>query len=175
MLTGPIRMAPDVDAIERAFDHAKYGRFSPAPWLEALIPSFVDSSLAPPGAHVMSLYAQYAPETLREGSWDTSREPLLKAVFETLDRFMPGIRSLVVEAEILTPADLERGWGLSGGHIHHGELALDQLFTMRPLLGWSQYRTPVEGLWLCSAGTHPGLGLTGGSGANAAREILRRS
>ncbi len=170
-----IRMAPDVDAMERAFDHVKYGAFSTAPWLEALIPTVADPSLAPPGAHVMSLYVQYAPHTLREGTWDTARGPFLDAVLTTLDRYMPGIRSLIVEAEVLTPADLAREWGMAGGHIHHGELALDQLFTMRPLLGWSQYRTPVTGLWLCSAGTHPGLGLTGGSGANAAREILRHS
>ena len=168
-------MAPDVDAIERAFDHAKYGRYSPAPWLEACIPSLFDPTLAPPGAHVMSIYAQYAPVTLRDGSWDGAREGLLRAVLDTLDRYMPGVRSLIVEAEVMTPADLEREWGLAGGHIHHGEMALDQLFTMRPLLGWSQYRTPIEGLWLCGAGTHPGLGLTGGSGANAAREMLRGS
>ncbi len=168
-----LRMAPDVDAMERAFDHAKYGRYSPTPWLEAVIPTLVDPTLAPAGAHVMSIYAQYAPLTLREGSWDTERQGLLRAVLDTLDRYMPGVRSLIVEAEVMTPADLEREWGMAGGHIHHGELALDQLFTMRPLLGWSQYRTPIDGLWLCSAGTHPGLGLTGGSGANAAREILR--
>jgi len=167
-----IRMAADVDAMERAFDHVKYGAFSPSPWLEALIPTLADPSLAPPGAHVMSIYAQYAPHTLREGAWDTARAPFLAAVLETLDRYMPGIRSLVVEAELLTPADLEHEWGMAGGHIHHGELALDQLFTMRPLLNWSQYRTPVKGLWLCGAGTHPGLGLTGGSGANAARSVL---
>jgi len=122
---------------------------------------------------VMSIYAQYAPHTLRDGTWDTAREGLLHAVLDTLERYMPGVRGLIVEAEVMTPADLEREWGMAGGHIHHGELALDQLFTMRPLLGWSQYRTPIQGLWLCSAGTHPGLGLTGGSGANAAREILR--
>jgi phytoene dehydrogenase-like protein len=174
-LTGRIRMAPDVDFIERAFDHVKYGRFSPAPWLEATIPSLVDASLAPAGAHVLSIYAQYAPATLREGTWDASRKALLDAVLDTLDRYMPGARTLIVDAEVLTPADLEREWGLTGGHIHHGELALDQLFTMRPLLGWSQYRTPIDGLWLCGAGTHPGLGLTGGSGANAAREVLRRT
>lgn len=172
-LRARIRMAPDVDAIERAFDHVKYGEYSPSPWLEAVIPSVADPTLAPPGAHVLSVYAQYAPHTLREGTWETSRRRLLDAVLSTLDRYMPGIHSLVVDAEILTPADLEREWGMSGGHIHHGELTLDQLFTMRPLLGWSQYRTPVTGLWLCGAGTHPGLGLTGGSGANAAHEILR--
>lgn len=168
-----LRIAPDIDYVERAYDEVKYGRMSPAPYVEALIPSLVDPTLAPPGAHVMSVYAQYAPHTLREGSWDEARPRLLDAVLGALDRAMPGIRGMVVASEVLTPADLEREWGLAGGHIHHGELALDQLFTMRPLLGWSQYRTPIDGLWLCGAGTHPGLGLTGGSGANAAREILR--
>ena len=174
-LTGRIRMAPDVDFIERAFDHVKYGGFSPLPWLEAMLPSLIDPSLAPAGGHVLSIYAQYAPVTLCSGPWDDARQPLLHAVLDTLDRYMPGMRSLVVAAEVLTPADLERDWGLTGGHIHHGELALDQLFTMRPLLGWAQYRTPIDGLWLCGSGTHPGLGLTGGSGANAAREILART
>lgn len=168
-----LRMAPDVDAVERAFDHVKYGEYSPSPWLEAVVPTLTDPTLAPPGAHVLSVYAQYVPHTLRAGTWDAARRPLLDAVLTTLDRYMPGIRGLIVDVEILTPADLEREWSMSGGHIHHGELTLDQLFTMRPLLGWSQYRTPVAGLWLCGAGTHPGLGLTGGSGANAAREILR--
>jgi phytoene dehydrogenase-like protein len=174
-LTGRLRMAPEVDFIERAFDAAKYGRFSPAPWLEGMLPSLADPTLAPPGGHVLSIYAQYAPLHLRDGSWDTARGPLLEAILTTLESYMPGVRSLVVAAEVLTPADLEREWGLTGGHIHHGELALDQLFTMRPLLGWSQYRTPIDGLWLCGAGTHPGLGLTGGSGANAAREVLKRT
>ena len=168
-----LRIAPDIDYVERAFDEVKYGRLSPAPYVEALIPSLVDPTLAPQGAHVMSVYAQYAPHTLREGTWDEARPRLLDSVLGALDRAMPGIRGMVVASEVLTPADLEREWGMAGGHIHHGELALDQLFTMRPLLGWSQYRTPVDGLWLCGAGTHPGLGLTGGSGANAAREILR--
>ena len=163
----------EIYAMERAFDHVKYGAFSPSPWLEALIPSLADPSLAPPGAHVLSLYVQYAPHTLRDDTWDAARGAFLEAVLTTLDRYMPGVRSLIVEAEVLTPADLAREWGMAGGHIHHGELALDQLYTMRPLLGWSQYRTPIDGLWLCGAGTHPGLGLTGGSGANAAREILR--
>jgi len=167
-----LRIAPDIDAMERAFDHVKYGRWSPAPWLEVLIPSIADDTLAPSGAHVMSVYVQYAPHTLRTGTWDEERPALLDAVLTTLDGAMPGIRGLVAAAELLTPADLEHDWGMAGGHIHHGELALDQLFTMRPLLGWSQYRTPIDGLWVCSAGTHPGLGLTGGSGANAARAIL---
>ena len=169
-LTGPIRMAPDVDFIERAFDHAKYGRYSPSPWLEAMMPSLVDPSLAPAGGtRVVDLRAVRAGRRcatapgIRRGSRSCTRcSPRSTAT-------CPASRRLIVAAEVLTPADLERDWGLSGGHIHHGELTLDQLYTMRPLLGWSQYRTPIEGLWLCGAGTHPGLGLTGGSGANAAR------
>jgi len=174
-LTGRLRIAPDVDFIERAFDHAKYGRFSTAPWLEVTIPSLADPGLAPRGGHVLSIYAQYAPAVLREATWADAREAFLNAVLDALDRAMPGVRAMVTAAEVVTPADLAADWGLSGGDIHHGELALDQLFTMRPLLNWSQYRTPVNGLWLCGAGTHPGLGLTGGSGANAAREILKRT
>lgn len=168
-----LRMAPDIDFMERAFDPVKYGEFAAEPWLEALVPSLADPTLAPPGAHVMSIYAQYVPHTLRAGTWDTARPQVLAAVLDTLDRYVPGIRGLIVEAELLTPVDLAREWGSTGGHIHHGELTLDQLYTMRPLLGWSQHRTPLRKLWLCGAGTHPGLGLTGGSGANAAREILR--
>lgn len=168
-----LRMAPDIDFMERAFDAVKYGEYSTEPWLEAVVPSLADPTLAPAGAHVLSVYAQYAPLVLRHGSWDSARASLLASVLATLDRYMPGIRSVIVEAEVLTPADLAREWGMTGGHIHHGELTLDQLHTMRPLLGWSQYRTPLQKLWLCGAGTHPGLGLTGGSGANAAREILR--
>jgi phytoene dehydrogenase-like protein len=124
-------MAPDVDFIERAFD-PPCGGFAAAV-AEAVLPSLIDPSLAPAGGHVLSIYAQYAPVTLRSSSWDEARQPLLHAVLDTLDRYMPGVRSLVVAAEVLTPADLERDWGLTGGHIHHGELALDQLFTMRPL------------------------------------------
>jgi phytoene dehydrogenase-like protein len=181
MLGGRVRLAPDVDYLERAFDHAKYGRFSDAPWIEFTIPSINDAALAPPGAHVLSAYAQFAPYQLRDqgsgigdqGSWDSQREALGDTVVKTLMQYAPDLKSLIVERQTLTPLDLERGWGLTGGHIFHGELSLDQFFTMRPLLGFGQYRTPLKGLFLCGSGSHPGTGLTGGSGMNAAREVLR--
>jgi phytoene dehydrogenase-like protein len=173
MLAGRVRLAPDIDYLERAFDHAKYGRFSPQPWIELTIPSLADPSLAPPGAHVLSAYAQFAPYTLRDGDWDSSRAALQQAVIDTLSTCAPDIRALIVAAETLTPLDFERGWGLTGGHIFHGELSLDQFFTMRPLLGFGNYATPLRNLYLCGNGSHPGTGMTGGSGINAAREIAR--
>lgn len=173
MLAGRVRLAPDLDYLERAFDHAKYGRFSPQPWIEFTIPSLGDPTLAPPGAHVLSAYAQFAPYTLREGGWDASRDALGDAIVQALAQYAPDIGSLIVERQTLTPLDLERGWGLTGGHVFHGELSLDQFFTMRPLLGFGQYCTPIKGLYLCGSGSHPGTGLTGGSGLNASREVLR--
>ena len=173
VLAGRVRLAPDLDHLERAFDHAKYGRYSPHPWIEFTIPSIADPSFAPPGAHVLSAYAQFAPYTLREGNWDTAREAFGECVVNTLEQYAPGIKPLIVAGETLTPLDLERGWGLTGGHIFHGELSLDQFFTMRPLLGYGNYATPLRGLFLCGSGSHPGTGLTGGSGMNAAREIAR--
>ena len=173
MLAGRVRLAPDLDYLERAFDHAKYGRYSPQPWIEFTIPSIGEPSFAPPGAHVLSAYAQFAPYTLRDGDWDTAREAFGDCVINTLAHYAPDIKSTIVAAEILTPLDLERGWGLTGGQIFHGELSLDQFFTMRPLLGYGNYATPLRGLFLCGNGSHPGTGLTGGSGMNAAREIAR--
>lgn len=181
MLGGRVRLAPDIDYLERAFDHAKYGRFSTEPWIEFTVPSIGDPTLAPPGAHVLSAYVQFAPYALRDqGSgigdqrgWESARDALGDVAIKTLAQYAPDLPSLVVERQVLTPLDLERGWGLTGGHIFHGELSLDQFFTMRPLLGFGQYRTPVKGLFLCGSGTHPGTGLTGGSGMNAAREIVR--
>lgn len=173
MLASRVRLAPDLDYLERAFDHAKYGRFSERPWIEFTIPSLTNASLAPPGAHVLSAYVQFAPYALREGGWDASRDALGDAAIQTLSHYSPNLASLIVEHQVLTPLDLERGWGLTGGHIFHGELSLDQFFAMRPLLGFGQYGTPIKGLSLCGSGTHPGTGLTGGSGLNAAREVLR--
>lgn len=168
-----IRIAPDVDYLERAFDHSKYGRYSPEPYIELTIPSVLDPGLAPRDAHVMSAYVQFAPYELRGGTWDGEREAFGQTVIDTIEHYAPGLRSLIVARQVITPLDLERDYGFIGGHIFHGELALDQLLTMRPLLGWGQYRTPIRDLYLCSSGTHPGTGLTGGSGANAAREIIR--
>ena len=189
MLAGRVRLAPDLDYLERAFDDAKYGRFSTAPWIEFTIPSIDDPALAPPGAHVLSAYAQFAPYKLRDqgpgigeqgsgirGSgdlWESLREALGDCVVKTLTQYAPDLGSLIVARQTITPLDLERGWGLTGGQIFHGELSLDQFFTMRPLLGFGQYRTPLRGLFLCGSGAHPGTGLTGGSGINAAREIVR--
>jgi phytoene dehydrogenase-like protein len=174
LLSGRIHIGPTLDYIERAFDHAKYGEMSVDPWLEVTIPSILDPDLAPKDAHVMSVYASYAPFQLRGGNdWVSSRDLLLQRVLATLERFAPGLGSLVLAAEVVTPADMASTYGLWGGHIHHGELALDQLATMRPLLGYGRYESPVRGLYLCGAGTHPGGFMTGGSGKIAAREIVR--
>ena len=172
-LSARIRLCPDVDYLERAFDHSKYGRFSPDPYVELTIPSLLDPSLVRDGGHVLSAYVQFAPYQLRDRTWDEERENLARTAVDTIERHAPGLRSLIVAQQIITPLDLERTYGLTGGHIFHGELALDQMLTMRPLLGWGQYRTPIRDLYLCGSGTHPGTGLTGGSGANAAREVIR--
>jgi phytoene dehydrogenase-like protein len=172
-LTGRVRIAPDIDYLERAFDHSKYGRYSSEPYVEFTIPTLLDPSLAPDGAHVLSAYVQFAPYKLRETSWDQEREGLARTAIDAIQRHAPGIRGLIVAQQVITPLDLERTYGLTGGHIFHGELALDQMLSMRPLLGWGQYRAPIPGLYLCGSGTHPGTGMTGGSGANAAREIIR--
>src|SRR5580765_5037845 len=172
-LRGRIHIGPEIDYLERAFDESKYGNFSSHPYLEVAIPSLTDPSLAPTGKHVMSVYMQYAPFKLKSGDWSAQRDALGNTVVETLGLYAPGLPDLVEDAQIITPKDLEETYGLTGGHIFHGELALDQFFTMRPLLDWARYRTPIQNLYLCGSGTHPGAGLTGGSGANAAREILK--
>jgi phytoene dehydrogenase-like protein len=172
-LSGRIQISPEVDYLERAFDAAKYGEFSQHPYIEATIPTLWDSSLAPEGKHVMSIYMQYAPYKLRDADWDSQRIALGDTLIRTLAEYAPGLPDLIEAREVITPKDLELTYGLTGGHIFHGELALDQLFTMRPLLNWAQYRTPIQNLYLCGSGTHPGTGLNGMSGANAAREIIK--
>jgi phytoene dehydrogenase-like protein len=172
-LAGSIHIAPDLDYLERAFDASKYGTCSARPYLDITIPSLTDPSLAPPGAHVMSISAQFAPYRLRGTGWDTAGPRFADAVIETLEEHAPNVRSLILHRQLITPVDLESTYGLTGGHIFHGELALDQLFTMRPLLGWARYRTPIAGLYLCGAGTHPGYGISGLSGMNASREALK--
>jgi len=172
-LGGRVHIGPGIDYLERAFDASKYGEISESPYLDITFPSVVDPSLAPAGRHVMSVHAQYAPYALRGKRWEDARQDLSAAVLRTLERYAPGIGGLVEHQQVLTPVDLEQEYGLTGGHIHHGELALDQLFTMRPTLGWGQYATPITGLFLCGAGTHPGPGLTGACGENAARKILK--
>jgi phytoene dehydrogenase-like protein len=172
-LSGRIHIGPEIDYLERAFDAAKYGRCSAAPVLDIAIPTLTDPFLAPRDRHVMSIYAQFAPYKLRDGDWSSQRDAFADAVIKTLAAYAPGLPDLILHRQVITPLDMEREYGLTGGHIFHGELALDQIFTMRPLLGWARYRTPIEGLFLCGSGTHPGNGLTGLSGANAAREILK--
>jgi phytoene dehydrogenase-like protein len=172
-LSGAVHVGPDVDYLERAFDAAKYGRFSPEPYVRATIPSVLDPGLAPAGAHVLSAYVQYAPYELEKSDWEIASEPLGDAVTAILTRYAPDFPRLVVRRQVVTPHEIESVYGLTGGHIHHGEHALDQLFFMRPVLGWARYRTPIPGLYLCGAGTHPGGGLTGLPGANASREVLR--
>jgi phytoene dehydrogenase-like protein len=172
-LRGRVHVGPGIDYLERAFDASKYGETSASPYLDIAFPTLADPTMAPSGRHVMSVHMQYAPFTLRAGSWSGRGDELAGLVLRTLEDYAPGVTSLVEHRQVITPLDLEQIYGLTGGHIHHGELALDQLFTMRPTLGWADYRTPLSGLYLCGSGTHPGNGLTGASGRNAAREILR--
>ena len=177
LLRGRILAAPGIDAIERAFDTAKYGKVSDTPVLEATIPSLVDPSLvddAPDGTHVVSVSAQYAPYKLRDGSWDDAgrADAFGDQVVGVLDELAPGFGASVVAREVISPLDLERDYGLTGGHPLHGEQALDQFFLWRPFLGSGRYRLPIDGLYLCASGAHPGGGITGQPGQNAAREIL---
>ena len=172
-LSGRILIGDDIDDLERAFDASKYGDFSDRPWCEAVLPTVADPSLAPEGKHVMSIHAQYAPYRLREGNWASRREAFGDAVVGALASVCPDLPGLIVARRIVTPQDIEETYGSSGGHIFHGEHALDQLYAARPLLGWARYRTPIAGLYLCGAGTHPGGGVTGAPGANASREILK--
>ncbi len=176
LLRGRIVVAPGIDALERAFDASKYGRVSDPIVLEATIPSLVDPLLvegAPEGTQVMSVIAQYAPYGLRDGgSWDERREALGDAVIATLESVAPGIGGLVTARQVLTPVDLERDFGLTGGHPLHGEPTLDLFYAWRPLFGHARYRMPVEGLYLAGSGAHPGGGVTGWPGRNAAHEIL---
>jgi phytoene dehydrogenase-like protein len=171
-LRGRIVIAPGIDYLERGADAAKYGRVSGEPYLEATIPSLVDPTLAPEGQHVMSVIAQWAPYRLRAGSWDVEREGLGDLVVKAMETYAPGLSNLITARQVLTPVDLERDFGLTGGHVLHGEPGLDQFFAWRPLLGFARHRMPIDGLYLCGSSAHPGGGITGGPGANAAREIL---
>jgi phytoene dehydrogenase-like protein len=173
LLRGRIQISPEIDYLERAFDESKYGNFSRQPYLEITFPSLSDPSLAPAGQHVMSIYMQYAPYNLKNSDWESQRTALGETVVKTIAQYAPNLPQIILSHQIVTPKDLEETYGLTGGHIFHGELALDQFFTMRPLLDWARYRTPIERLYLCGSGTHPGTGLTGGSGAKAAREIAK--
>jgi phytoene dehydrogenase-like protein len=171
---GTIHIAPDVDFIERAFDDAKYGQPSQRPVLECTIPSAVDPSVAPPGQHLMSMFIQYAPYHLRGATWDELREPFADRCFDLLNEYAPNLKRSVIARQVLTPLDLERTFNLTGGNIFQGAMALNQLFALRPVPGFANYATPIRGLYLCGAAAHPGGGVMGAAGWNAAREILRR-
>ncbi len=174
-LRGAVSISPSVEYLERAYDDAKYGEFSQHPYMDIVIPSMIDPGMAPPGKHVMSVFVQYAPYHLNGGWTDAKREAFGDAVVKTLARYAPNIESLILHRQVLTPADIERITGLSEGNIFQGELALQQLFFLRPVPAWAKYRTPIRGYWQCGAGTHPGGGIMGASGRLAAVEILRNS
>ncbi|NAZ37815.1 NAD(P)/FAD-dependent oxidoreductase [Rubellimicrobium sp. CFH 75288] len=168
-----VHIAPDIDYLERAYDEAKYGRPSSSPFITPVVPTIVDRSLAPEGKHVVNLFGGHAPHTLRDGDWATEKPRFEKTVLDTMDRFAPGFSSDVIASQLLLPQDIERIVALPQGHIFQGELALDQLFFQRPVPHWADYRTPVRGLYLCGASCHPGGGVSGIPGHNAAREVLR--
>jgi phytoene dehydrogenase-like protein len=168
-----MHICPSIDYVERAWDDAKYGRPSRNPLLEMTCPTVYDPSLAPAGKHIMGIFLQYAPYTLRDASWDDLPDPYGDRVLEVIAEYAPNMRDIVRERQVLSPLDLERRFGISGGNIFHGDMSLDQMFVLRPVAGRARYKTPVEGLWLCGSGAHPGGGVTGAPGYDAAREILR--
>lgn len=173
-LRGDIAIAPSLDYLERAYDDAKHGTFSRRPYINMVIPSLLDPSVAPPGKHVISCFVQYAPYQLADGKrWDDEREAFGDAVIDTLEEYCPGLRDSILFRQVLTPLDLEREFGLTEGNIFHGELSLDQLFFLRPHVDAAQYRAPIRSLYLCGSGTHPGGGIMGAPGMIAAREILK--
>jgi phytoene dehydrogenase-like protein len=168
-----MHICPSVDYVERAWDDAKYGRPSQKPLLEMTVPTMYDPSLAPAGRHIMGIFLQYGPYTLRDATWDELREPFAERVLDVIEEYAPNIRSIVEHRQVLTPLDLERRFGITGGNIFHGDMALDQMFVLRPVAGWARYRTPIKGLYLCGSGAHPGGGVMGAPGYNAAREMLK--
>jgi phytoene dehydrogenase-like protein len=172
-LRGAVSISPSVDYMERAYDDAKYGRFSRRPYIDMVIPSLTDPSVAPPGKHVMSCFVQYAPYNLKEGNWDEKREEFGDTVINTIAEHAPNIRDIILHRQVVTPLDLEREFGLSEGNIFQGELTLEQLFFLRPAPGWAQYRSPIKNLYMCGSATHPGGGIMGANGRNAAMMILK--
>jgi phytoene dehydrogenase-like protein len=172
---GHILLCPSLEYLERAYDHAKYGRFSPSPFLDAAIPSLLDPSLAPTGQHLLSATMQYAPYRLADSDWGQQCEALGDAVVAALAEHAPKLPDLILQRQVITPLDLELEYGLPEGDIFHGQMAIDQLLFMRPIPGYGRFRSPVEGLYFCGAGAHPGGGLSGAPGRNAAREVLKDS
>ena len=173
LLHGMIEISPSMDYVERAFDDAKYGEFSRRPYMDIDIPTTLDPSMAPPGKHVMSIFVQYAPYHLNGGWNDEQREAFGDTVINTLAEFAPNIKDLILHRQVLSPWDLEQTIGLTEGNIFHGELTLDQLFFLRPVPGWADYRTPIRNYYQCGSGTHPGGGITGGPGRLGALQVLK--
>jgi phytoene dehydrogenase-like protein len=170
---GTIHIGPTMDYVERAYDDAKYGRPSASPILECTLPSAVDPTVAPPGKHLMSMFVQYAPTKLRDATWDETKEAFADRCLEILAQYAPNISNAVIARQVLSPLDIERRFGLTGGNIFQGAMNLGQLFFLRPVAGYAKYRTPIRGLYLCGAAAHPGGGVMGACGYNAAREMLR--
>jgi phytoene dehydrogenase-like protein len=174
-LRGALSISPSVEYMERAYDEAKYGAFSRRPYIDMVIPTLTDPSVAPPGKHILSCFVQYAPYQLVSGTWDDQREAFGDTVIDTIAQYAPNIRDIILHKQVLTPLDLEREFGLTEGNIFQGELTLEQLFFARPVPGWAQYRTPIRHLWMCGSATHPGGGIMGAPGRNAALRILKRA
>ena len=172
-MRGAISVSPSVDYMERAYDDAKYGNYSRRPYVDMVIPSLTDPSIAPPGKHVMSCFVQYAPYKLKEGTWDEKEEAFGDNVIDTIAEFAPNLKNIIVGRQVVTPLDLEREFGLTEGNIFQGELSLEQLFFLRPVPGFAQYKTPIKNLWMCGSATHPGGGIMGAPGRLAALEILK--
>ena len=173
-LRGAISISPNVEYMERAYDDAKYGNFSRRPYIDMVIPTLTDPSVAPPGKHIMSCFVQYAPYKLRPGlNWDDQKEAFGDNVINTIAEYAPNIKDIILHRQVVTPLDLEREFGLSEGNIFQGELSLEQLFFLRPVPGWAQFRTPIKNLYMCGSATHPGGGIMGGPGRLAALEILK--
>jgi len=172
-LRGAISISPGIDYMERAYDDAKYGAFSRRPYMDIVIPSLTDPSVAPPGKHVMSCFVQYAPYDLRGDSWDDQRDAFGDTVIDTISEYAPNLEDLILHRQVLTPLDLERDFALSEGNIFQGELTLEQLFFLRPAPGWADYRTPIRRLYLCGSATHPGGGIMAAPGRNAAMKVMK--
>ncbi|HUJ30475.1 MAG TPA: NAD(P)/FAD-dependent oxidoreductase [Candidatus Acidoferrum sp.] len=172
-LRGAISISPSTEYMERAYDQAKYGEFSRRPYIDIVIPTLTDPSVAPPGKHILSCFVQYAPYKLSSGTWDEQREAFGDAVVDTISQHAPNLKKIIIGRQVLTPLDIERTTGLSEGNIFQGELSLEQLFFLRPVAGWARYRTPVKHLYMCGSATHPGGGIMGAPGRLAALEILK--
>jgi phytoene dehydrogenase-like protein len=174
-LRGAISISPSTEYLERAYDQAKYGEYSRRPYIDMVIPSLTDPSVAPPGKHVLSCFVQYAPYKLSSGTWDEQREAFGNTVIDTISEYAPNLKKIILGKQVLTPLDIERQTGLTEGNIFQGELSLEQLFFLRPVAGWARYRTPIRNLFMCGSATHPGGGVMGAPGRLAALEMLGAS